>query len=376
MPDPLATYQEIVARSRAEAARLTEATLDALRVEYARMLVRIERELADGVISEVRALGLARALRAEIDRLGEQVADVIHRAAVASVQLGPGTHAEALRLAARAAGVQVTASFEAVPRRAIEAIIARRQFATRYGVDSYSGFFRAVSERAVAGLGRQVDEMLTSAVARGVSSRRLSLELAEAMAAGDPALAARLREIAPSGSVLRSVRRAYEAGELSPKLDEARKLMHKAQRVARTEVIDAYRTGNAAAASASPVVGAMVWTLSGSHSVPCECEALARLNLYGLGEGAFLPEHYPSAPHPHCACYARYKLRPPQEWSTPRPSVSTPTVPPAAEIQAQWDSTPKWAARVRTNVERGTTVAYRTPHPTPQEPVPASMTNG
>lgn len=328
MPDPLLTYQEIVARSRAEAARLTEATLDALRIEFVRMLARIEREMEAGVISAERAEGLARALRAEIERLGGQMALVFNRYAVAAVRLGPRSHEEALdrvrSLAAEIAGVEVTASFEAVPRRAVEAIMARRQLASRYGVTSYSGFFRAVSERAVAGLGEQVDEMLTSAIARGVDNRRFSLELAEAMASGDPALRAKLREIAPRGSVLRSVRKAYEAGELSPELDEARKLMHKAQRVARTEIISAHRESDRAASAASPVVKALRFRLSGSHPLPDVCDLLATQDLHGLGPGLYHPDNAPSLPHPHCQCYWGYELRPPAEWNDPKPEATPP----------------------------------------------------
>lgn len=74
-----------------------------------------------------------------------------------------------------------------------------------------------------------------------------------------------------------------------------------AQRLARTELNNAFHATTVQVAADLPFVTGMRWNLSGSHPIPDECDEYA-------GIGIFLPKDVPMKPHPNCLCYVTEEL--------------------------------------------------------------------
>jgi hypothetical protein len=68
-----------------------------------------------------------------------------------------------------------------------------------------------------------------------------------------------------------------------------------AMRLGRSELNNAFHTTAIKTWGASPFVEKMVWNLSGSHSVPDECDS--------LNNREFAKGNVPGKPHPNCFCY-------------------------------------------------------------------------
>jgi hypothetical protein len=88
-----------------------------------------------------------------------------------------------------------------------------------------------------------------------------------------------------------------------------------ANRLARTEINNAFHAQQIAAADA-PGVSGVKWNLSGSHPRPDECNDLAERNRYDMGGGVYPKLNVPSKPHPHCFCYLSYITMDPEEFAT------------------------------------------------------------
>lgn len=99
---------------------------------------------------------------------------------------------------------------------------------------------------------------------------------------------------------------------------EAGRIAARAELVARTENAAAEHEAGIRAALESPVVGAIVWTLSSRHPVVDACDVLAEVDFFGLGPGTYDPRAVPARPHPRCLCGRRHVLRPVAEWGRPR----------------------------------------------------------
>lgn len=361
MADPLVTYRELAAMARGEAAELARETIARLYMELAAVLVRLDAEALrnPGSLSAERAAALLRSLERYREALVERFTIELTAAASRAIGLGPAAQARALRAAEALAGVTTGASFDEVPRRAVEALMARRQLAGRYGLASYSDLFRTVSERMVENLGREVDRLLTSAVARGISTERATTELAAILAKNDPPLLRAIERLGARGGLSTRVGRLQDLPDPDT-LAEARQLMAKARRVARTEIIESFRQGDRAASAESPVVRGLRWTLSSNHGAPCACEVYARLDLHGLGPGVFYPETAPAAPHPHCACYFAHVLRPPAEWDEPKATPQRPRRIDRASVEALMpDRTERYVRTVIEAARSGLSLAHQ-----------------
>jgi hypothetical protein len=89
-----------------------------------------------------------------------------------------------------------------------------------------------------------------------------------------------------------------------------------AERIARSEIMNALRAANRLALSRGGIVLAVAWQTSGNHVGPDECDDLAQADV-GYGPGFYPPNQFPDAPHPNCACYAgAVQLLPPEDWPT------------------------------------------------------------
>lgn len=76
-----------------------------------------------------------------------------------------------------------------------------------------------------------------------------------------------------------------------------------AQRLARTELNNAFHTAAAVSSADKPWVQGMIWKLSGSHSRPDICDEYASEDRHDLGNGVFPRNKVPGKPHPHCFCF-------------------------------------------------------------------------
>lgn len=88
-------------------------------------------------------------------------------------------------------------------------------------------------------------------------------------------------------------------------LTGAKGLLHRGRRILATESFNTMREATAEGSARSPIIIVGHWGLSDGHadlpSSPDECDDIATADV-GYGPGWYLPEHWPKAPHPHCAC--------------------------------------------------------------------------
>lgn len=77
-----------------------------------------------------------------------------------------------------------------------------------------------------------------------------------------------------------------------------------ANRLARTEINNAFHAQQVASREEEPWTVALQWHLSGSHPKPDECNQYAEEeHEKGLGKGVFKKGTVPNKPHPNCLCY-------------------------------------------------------------------------
>ena len=114
----------------------------------------------------------------------------------------------------------------------------------------------------------QVERVINSALARGLSAREFA---AEARALFNPNT--------PGG------------------------IRYASMRLARTEINNAYHATNVLAVADAPWVNAVQWHLSRSHPKADDCDTLATQDAFGLGSGKYPPRDTPRKPHPQCFCY-------------------------------------------------------------------------
>jgi hypothetical protein len=113
----------------------------------------------------------------------------------------------------------------------------------------------------------QVESVINSALARGLSAREFA---AEARALFNPNT--------PGGIRFASMR------------------------LARTEINNAYHATNVLKVADAPWVTAMQWLLSRSHPKADDCDTLATQDAFGVGSGKYPPRDVPRKPHPQCFC--------------------------------------------------------------------------
>ena len=98
-------------------------------------------------------------------------------------------------------------------------------------------------------------------------------------------------------------------------------LRFRSERLARTEIANAYHEANRRSATRSPIISGLKWNLSAAHPEQDICDSLASANDYGLGAGVYPPSALPFLPHPHDLCFITSVLRPVSEWDKPKPRI-------------------------------------------------------
>lgn len=357
MPDLQTTYRDVVAEARASTLALTRRSLAELEAAYARLVAVLVEEAARATPEQAdRLVQRSRAAQAALARVASRILALETDAERAARIMGDG-HSRAVEVAVAdyGRGVTVAASFDTVPERAVEALVRRRQIARAYGLTSYSDLFRSVARDASAGVLESLDRALVQGVARGSDSRTVARAIASLLTDGDPRLRKAVEALAPS--LRRSGRVLSGAGEArvdTDDLKDARQLLIRSRRVARSELLSAQLEADRLAQHLSPVVRATRWQLSGAHPASgCECEIFARVDLYGLGAGVFPTNAVPSRPHANCACVLSAVTRGPAEWDRPKPSAASPAALEAYPFERRPSGLPytdRHRARVRSSV--------------------------
>ncbi len=279
------------------------------------------REYAEEIAARVSA-GLTSATRVQVLAEVELLLDELTRDM--AISTGRHIHLTAERLAeahARAtlallssAGSNIAAAplFSGVAARSAQAILARPEL---------SQAFVTIRRESVAA----ADQIIKRGVLRGAPSSAISRELRQhivgtgSLLEGDATLLADRRKI--SYAAIQELGYEPTPENLAMVRKEAGQIAAKAQRIARTEIMNTEREVATQAAIVSPVVEFVEIRLSYRHTVKCACEPIVQADLYGHGEGRYDPRNVPVRPHPNCWCAHRNILLPVGRWGEARGPV-------------------------------------------------------
>lgn len=303
------TYAETLLEARDTGFRLREAQLTLIEGAF-RDAVRALRAMTASTdpLTAERAASLQRQLESVLHKLGTEITRLARTGRSSTISRIVAIHQRAVsQLTTQFVGRNVTAI---AARMDVAAVRAATALAARERISA--GFVTLIS-RHLEDAAPALDRLLVSSVARGVSIRRLTTDVANLLRgriiAGEP----------------------YGMGNAD--VSGLRTLQSDAARIARTETLNALREGNNQALEAGGIVLAAKWQLSGNHNAakPDVCDVLARIDFYGFGEGYYPPSRWPLE-HPNGACYqgGPVKFRPPTEWASPLPPAPPLLVSPAA----------------------------------------------
>ena len=317
MPTVQNEYQEMILRARRfYQTEILPAAMEALVIEYALMIDRVQQDFARGRINAERANGLYLSFLDRLEELAIRLNATYDRAAAEAMRAAIQGHVDGLGAVSSLTGQTVTATFTSVPQRVVEDIMRRRGL-------GLATSFQTLVNRHMERIAGDVDELITDMVSRGVSSRRASVDLARMLAQDDPEVLRVLSQFSDRSSY-RAIRDGVP-GEVGKRI---RGLIFDARRITVTEINTAYFESDRVAAAESPVVDLVKWQISGRHyalpSSPDACTIYFEGNHHGYGNGLFHPENVPAKPHPRCGCVLNSVTRPPSEWDNPKRPIPNP----------------------------------------------------
>lgn len=335
-------YTEITFAARRVRGQIIDRILAILADDFAVLLSSLLLNSSTRLRTEDAAT-LSAAFLAGLRDYGDDFVELVTAGAARTSTLAAQSHANALASTAGPAFAAAT-TFDDIPFRALEGMVARRGLAQRLGVDGFSGLFRTLIDRNITQLAGAVDQYLEFAVATGITQQQTTVGLAVILSETDPALAAAVSKIGPRGGLRKGIVAAELPTKVRNRLNAARAMMRRANLIAVHEINSAYDEADKLASVRSPVVGVLRWRVSGRHdglkSSPDICDVAQETDNYGLGPGRYPPSRAPSLQHPRCQCWTEKELRPRKEWRQPKPE------PP--------DLTPPSLDQVRTILDRDT----------------------
>lgn len=301
MSDASERYARALLIARQHGFRLSAASEALLRAAFADAIRRLTTEIrtSNAPLTATRAAGLRRELVALLAQLERDVGRITAAGVNRTVADIMAIHQQVTTTLVAAAGLRtagIAARFDRAAVRAAAILAARRPAAS----------FATLYRRHLLDAAPALDQLLTAAVAQGISSRRLARDIATLLA-GDELAATPLGALDLAG---------------------LRTLRADARRIAVSETNTALREASAQALDASGLVDAVQWTRSGRHDAiphlaPDECDVLAEVDFYDLGAGWYPPALFPVAPHPYCACApGATRLRHPSQWLTTPPNLA------------------------------------------------------
>jgi hypothetical protein len=214
-------------------------------------------------------------------------------------------------------GVPTAFTFEGMVDEALRGHIYRRAL-------NVGRTYKTLQARALTHITGTIERDIATALSEGKSWRALRSDLIKTvLLESDSPI--ELREEAQSKRILalKDFGTTDTAGRQAVK-----KLMFDMDRIARSEINNAYTEADRAGSERSPVVKGIKWNVSGRHaglpSSPDICDVYAEADDHGLGPGVYFAETLPARPHPFCLCSLEYVTRPPEDWDKPKPEPSSP----------------------------------------------------
>lgn len=327
-------YRQMLLDARGQAATLSRAALLRLVAAYERAVRDLDQlDTSSSPVTQARARRLKVEVRGILDQLEGKAARIVSEGATLTIERIVALHQEAIAGLETVSGVEgIAETFGTTSVRAVAGLVAR---AARPSV------FRTLIKRHMAEAQPELNRMIESAVARGVSPDRLTKDIARLI----------------SGNEIDSA--AY--GQARAATSGARTVYTDARMIAVSEVNNALRESNATLLASSRTISAAKWQLSGAHPREDECDVLAASDFYGLGVGMFPVEAWPTAPHPHCGCYQGGPIifRPRSDWNQPRGEVRALLDEPT--IYSPKGLTPKGTARAIATVREIVSAAHAQP---------------
>lgn len=238
------------------------------------------RNRSDNPIVRERQNELKKELRAMIKELETLVKETTRDSISSTVKEISSIHAQVVKelvknVAGSTAAREAIQRFNRIPIRAVAAMNAKR-----------GDPFQTLIERNIADATPELDILLTRAVAQGMSPARLTNDIADLLIGDNPT---GLGEYGLDPSDVSGLRTIYSDS----------------RRIAVSETNNALREANKISLQESPVQAA-TWQRSGRHEGLGQkrdrCDDYAEEDRFGLGQGVWLVEHWPDAPHPYCAC--------------------------------------------------------------------------
>lgn len=222
---------------------------------------------------------------------------------------GDGVGDSIRRAQVRQAQAEINRSLREAMADTGSAIRSNSSKAAEAAVQANMDPFIRLFEQAGMG-GQQIDSMLRSqkaTAARGVTNAKTRvtlsrIPLSEQVYKTGVLASGQLDRIVTSG-IARGVSRQELAAAVKDFIrpDTPGGVRYAADRLARTELNNAFHGTSVQEGIKSPFITAMRWNLSGSHPRPDEC------NDYESGgdleDGLWSPERVPGKPHPNCLCF-------------------------------------------------------------------------
>jgi hypothetical protein len=297
-------YAEAISIARRRGYRLSRIALAQIIAAFEQAARRIEFDLqaSNQPLTRERAASLRDQLNGTLRELEIRTSQTTYRAVRLTVDDVAEIHEDVLAriLHQRGGQLRMLDQFARIPARAVAVLAARAE------VGGGAAGFRSLMKYHTAQAAPELDRLIQSGLARGLSTRKLTQDVAAFLATGQA-------DVSAYGLESRDVSKLGE-------------MQYDAKRIAVSETLNALREATAMALDGSIVVDAVQWQVSGRHaglpSSPDECDILAEADLYGLGPGWYPPSRIPVAPHPFCGCTTGgTRLRHPSQWDKPRPAA-------------------------------------------------------
>lgn len=326
----------------------------------ARAFADATRDFGEELITPGRFEQMRATFRRMLANIARQAATITGEGVGEAMDEAARSHTRAMRQLQQAAGTDFVVDFSTVKASALDTYIIRRGLPESYN-------YRTLINRAISHLQPQIDDIIQSGIARGISADRLTLELAKGMSDADPAFLNRLQQINPSRFNAYDIDALKLPGPIGRQAapQDLKKLLYDARRIAVSEINSAYNEADRIASAKNPAIDRVKWEVSGRHyglpSTPDACTMNYEVDQYGLGNGVFPVQTVPSLLHPHCGCYTYKLFRPPSKWSDPKPTPPLPALNAPRNVKQLFEGkTQNYIERQLNIVNESNRLAYQT----------------
>jgi hypothetical protein len=318
-------YERALLEARARALGLSREAVQKIVTTFNRAIADIAKDVSDERITAARGDELARQVKVFLETIANDVTKETTRAVSLTVDGVIASHRAALTaLEASSKVVGLLKQFDSISASTVGVIASRERNAAT---------FRTLFNRHITEAADSLDELIGSAVARGVSNKVLTRDVARLLGGAE----ANYDEL--------GIERTTATG--------LRSLYGDARMIAVSETNNALREANARSLVGSRVVETVHWQLSGAHGDKHdECDVLAETDWFGFGPGWFDVRQWPGGPHPFCGCYqGAVELRKQSDWKQPRADAPA-GIQDGVEVFKGSEWTPKATTRMQGNATR------------------------